>query len=147
LTVRRIAPIIPTMPLGWRTVLAGLLTPALISTGIAPTLHAHEADAHHPHTVVHRHTHLHAGGHTAGDIHIAGDGNVSDSDEDAVWINAQSVERSRIRVDTCSAILCRTLSFTLAPKGASLLVSADDSLPHGPPVACASTRGPPYPTV
>lgn len=142
----RIAPIIPTMSLGWRTVLAGFLTPALISMGIAPTLHVHEADAHHPHTVVHRHTYLHADGRT-GDIHIASDGDVSDSDENAVWINAQSVEGSRIHVDTCSAILCRTLAFTLAPKGVSLLVPGDDSLPHGPPAACASTRGPPHPTV
>ena len=143
----RIAPIIPTMPLGWRTVLAGLLTPALISIGIAPPLHAHEADAHRPHTVVHRHTHLHADGRTVGDIHIASDGDVSDSDDNAVWIVAQSVEGSRIHVDTCSAILGRTLSFTLAPKGLSLLIPGDDSLPHGPPVAGASTRGPPDPTV
>ena len=127
--------------------LAGLLTPALISTGIGPTVHAHEADAHHPHTVVHRHTHLHAGGHTAGDLNIARDGSVPDSDENAVWINAQSVERSWIRIDTCGASLCRTLFFTLAPEGVSLLIPADDSLPHGPPVACATTRAPPLPAV
>ena len=38
------------MKLAWRALVAGLVVPALLSAGVAPVLHAHEADADHPRT-------------------------------------------------------------------------------------------------
>ena len=132
----------------WRIALAGLVIPALVSTGLAPSLHAHEADSHRSHTIVHRHVQMHAivSSVDLHDVRIAVTED-SDHDVDAVWMDAQSVERSTVNVDNSSATLCRALSFVPAPKGLGLLVPPSDSLPHGPPAPSIGPRAPPTPAV
>lgn len=137
------------MNLSWRALLASLVVPALLSAGVAPVLHAHEADADHPHTVVHRHTQAHAGGHAHKSFAHANisDRDLSDHDEDAVWMDSRTVEPTRVTVNAAVAATCTNFSFTPAFEGLSLAVRPEDSLPHGPPGVRPRLRAPPIPTV
>ena len=135
------------MKLPWRGLLASLVVPALVSAGLAPVLHAHEADIDHPRTVVHRHMRADAGGHFSHQSSHGSSIDLSDHDEDAVWMDSQSVERSRLTIHTGVAIICANVSFGPAAEGRSLAVSRCDSLPHGPPGVCSAPRAPPVPSV
>jgi hypothetical protein len=137
------------MKLPWRALVANIVVPALVLAGVAPAVHAHEADGEHPHTVVHRHTHAHAGRHFTHLFSQAAvsDPDGSDRDEDAVWMDSQSVERPRLTISTGISIICSNVSFAPAPEGGSLAVIPCDSLPHGPPGVRSTPRAPPTPSV
>ena len=137
------------MHLRWRSLLAGLVMLALVSAGLAPTLHAHEADVDHPHTVVHRHTHIHAVRRHADGVSRPAISNnqLADHDEDAVWMDTQSVERAKISVANGIAGVCESVPFTIVPEGLSLVAAKGDSLPHGPPASSSRLRAPPTPSV
>ena len=137
------------MNLSWRTLLASLVVPALVSAGVAPVLHAHEADADHPHTVVHRHTRVHAVGHANKSLAHANisDRDLSDHDEDVVWMDSRTVEPTRNTINAGLAATTTYSSFTLAFEGLSLAVRPEDSLPHGPPGVRPRLRAPPIPAV
>src|SRR4029079_7606280 len=137
------------MKLSLRALLACLLVPALVFAGVAPALHAHEADSDHPHTVVHRHARAHAAGHVPHPISHAtiSDRDLSDRDQDAVWMDSQSVERSRLPISIGIATICSNVSVGPAPEGRSLALTRCDSLPHGPPSVRSGPRAPPAPSV
>ncbi len=137
------------MNLSWRALFASLVVPALLSAGVAPVLHAHEADADHPHTVVHRHTRAHASGHankTFAHANIS-DRDLSDHDEDTVWMDSRTFEPTRNTINAGPAGISTNFSFTPALAGLSLAVRPEDSLPHGPPGVRPRFRAPPIPTV
>src|ERR1700730_6192189 len=43
----------------WRAAVALVAVPCLVFSSVAPPEHVHEADAHHPHSIVHRHFESH----------------------------------------------------------------------------------------
>lgn len=133
----------------WRAVLIGQVISAIVIAGVAPTLHAHEADAHHSETLVHRHAHIHTGLHhpEAGSDSSMSTPERSDDDADAIWMPTQSVERTQISGAFAVGVAAESFSFPTTPKRLALTGPRDDSLPHGPPAGTSRLRAPPTPAI
>jgi hypothetical protein len=138
------------MQLVWRGAFAGLGAVAVISSGVIPPLHAHEANTHRQHTIVHRHETSHHHSHPTQELNharFADPRDISNHDDDAVWINVQSTGCTKISLDAGTALPCETLLFTAVVEGLSLAIAKNDSLPHGPPGTTSTLRAPPTSSV
>jgi len=68
----------------WRAAVALVAVPCLVFSSVAPPAHVHEADAHHPHSIVHRHFESHNHDHDGAEI--------SHNDGRVIWLDDAALQ-------------------------------------------------------
>jgi len=119
----------------WRAAVALMAVPCLVFSSVVPPAHVHEADAHHPHSIIHRHFESHDHDHDGAEI--------SHNDGRVIWL-----DYAALQIATCEFAIPQGIpaaNFEMLPEPTRWLArSLDDAAPpHGPPRRSPSLRGPP----
>ena len=119
----------------WRAAVALLVGPCLALSSVAPPEHVHEADAHHPHSIVHRHFEEHDHDHDGAEI--------SHNDAHVIWLDEAALQIATCEFATPPAV--PAANFEMLPEATRWVAKSlyDAAPPHGPPRRATSLRGPP----